>query len=90
MIDALKRSSANWITAVIPYFGMRPAGTVKISCACRSQPNWWQTSLLTAGGPRVDDGSACQPDSGFFNIPVDNLYALPVLLSTSPNAKFRI
>ncbi|WP_455377695.1 ribose-phosphate diphosphokinase [Petrachloros mirabilis] len=80
MIDALKRSSANRITAVIPYFGYARQDR-------KDQPRVPITAKLvadlitTAGADRVltMDLHAGQIQ-GFFNVPVDHLYALPVLL----------
>jgi ribose-phosphate pyrophosphokinase len=80
MIDALKRSSAHRITAVIPYFGYGRQDR-------KDQPRVPITAKLmadlitTAGASRVltMDLHAGQIQ-GFFNIPVDNLYAMPVLL----------
>jgi ribose-phosphate pyrophosphokinase len=80
MIDALKRSSAARITAVIPYFGYARQDR-------KDQPRVPITAKLvadlvtTAGTDRVltMDLHAGQIQ-GFFNIPVDHLYALPVLL----------
>ncbi len=80
MIDALKRSSASYITAVIPYYGYsrqdkKVAPRVPISAKLVAD-------LLTkAGVNRVItlDLHAGQIQ-GFFDIPVDNLYAAPVIL----------
>lgn len=80
MIDALKRSSASRITAVIPYFGYGRQDR-------KDQPRVPITAKLvadlvtTAGADRVltMDLHAGQIQ-GFFNIPVDHLYATPVLL----------
>ncbi len=80
MIDALKRSSASYITAVIPYFGYsrqdkKVAPRVPISAKLIAD-------LLTqTGAHRVItlDLHAGQIQ-GFFDIPVDNLYAAPVIL----------
>ena len=80
MIDALRRSSAYRITAVIPYFGYARQDR-------KDQPRVPITAKLvadlitTAGTDRVltMDLHAGQIQ-GFFNIPVDNLYATPVLL----------
>ena len=80
MIDALKRASARRITAVIPYYGYarqdkKVAPRVPISAKLVAD-------LLTkSGATRVItmDLHAGQIQ-GFFNIPVDNLYAAPVLL----------
>jgi ribose-phosphate pyrophosphokinase len=80
MIDALKRSSAYRITAVIPYFGYGRQDR-------KDQPRVPITAKLvadlitTAGAHRVltMDLHAGQIQ-GFFNIPVDHLYATPVLL----------
>jgi ribose-phosphate pyrophosphokinase len=80
MIDALKRSSANPITAVIPYFGYarqdkKVAPRVPISAKLMAD------LLYHTGVHRVItlDLHAGQIQ-GFFNIPVDNLYAAPVIL----------
>ncbi|MFQ5992571.1 MAG: ribose-phosphate diphosphokinase [Nitrospiraceae bacterium] len=80
MIDALKRSSASRITAVIPYFGYarqdrKDQPRVPISAKLMAD------LITTAGAHRVItmDLHAGQLQ-GFFNIPVDNLYASPVLL----------
>jgi ribose-phosphate pyrophosphokinase len=80
MIDALKRASARRITAVIPYYGYarqdkKVAPRVPISAKLVAD------LLTTAGATRVItmDLHAGQIQ-GFFNIPVDNLYAAPVLL----------
>ncbi|MFO7750239.1 MAG: ribose-phosphate pyrophosphokinase [Desulfobacteraceae bacterium] len=80
MIDALKRSSASRITAVIPYFGYarqdkKVAPRVPISAKLVAD-------LLTSTGVHriiTLDLHAAQIQ-GFFNIPVDNLYAAPVIL----------
>jgi ribose-phosphate pyrophosphokinase len=81
MIDALKRSSAYKITAVIPYFGYarqdkKVAPRVPISAKLVAD------LITTAGASRVItmDLHAGQIQ-GFFNIPVDNLFAAPVLLN---------
>jgi len=80
MIDALKRASAGSIVAVMPYFGYARQDR-------KSKPRTpisarLVADLLTAAGvERVlsIDLHAGQIQ-GFFNIPVDHLYAMPVLL----------
>ncbi len=81
MVDALKRASAERITAVIPYFGYarqdrRPRST-RVPITAKVVANMLQTAgvsrLLTM------DLHADQIQ-GFFDIPVDNIYASPVLL----------
>jgi len=80
MIDALKRSSAHKITAVMPYFGYarqdkKVAPRVPISAKVVAN------LLATAGADRLItmDLHAGQIQ-GFFDIPVDNLFAAPVLI----------
>jgi len=80
MVDALKRASARRITAVVPYYGYarqdkKVAPRVPISAKMVAD------LLTTAGATRVItmDLHAGQIQ-GFFDIPVDNLYAAPVLL----------
>src|SRR5881409_844034 len=80
MLDALKRASAKRITAVIPYYGYarqdrKVAPRVPISAKLIAD------LVTTAGASRMltMDLHAGQIQ-GFFNIPVDNLYATPVLL----------
>ena len=80
MIDALKRASARRITAVIPYFGYarqdrKDKPRVPISSKLVAD------LLTTAGADRalIVDLHAPQMQ-GFFNIPVDHLFASPVLV----------
>jgi ribose-phosphate pyrophosphokinase len=82
MVDALKRASARRITAVMPYFGYarqdrRPRST-RVPISAKVVANMLQSvgveRLLTM------DLHADQIQ-GFFDIPVDNIYASPVLLS---------
>jgi ribose-phosphate pyrophosphokinase len=79
LVDALKRSSARRITAVMPYFGYarqdrRPRST-RVPISAKVVANMLQTvgveRLLTM------DLHADQIQ-GFFDIPVDNIYASPV------------
>ncbi|MGS1016023.1 ribose-phosphate pyrophosphokinase [Allosphingosinicella humi] len=86
-IDALKRSSAKRITAVIPYFGYarqdrKPGPRTPISAKLVA-------NLITvAGADRIlsIDLHAGQIQ-GFFDIPTDNLYAAPVM-SADIQARF--
>ena len=80
-IDALKRASAKQITAVIPYFGYarqdrKPGPRTPISAKLVAN------LITTAGANRVltIDLHAGQIQ-GFFDIPVDNLYAAPILVN---------
>lgn len=80
MVDALRRSSARRITPVIPYYGyarqdrkVQPRAPITAKLVA---------DLVTAAGA---DRVLCVElhagqIQGFFNIPVDNLYATPVLL----------
>jgi len=80
MIDAMKRASASRVTAVIPYYGYarqdkKVAPRVPISAKLVAD------MITLAGATRIItlDLHAGQIQ-GFFNIPVDNLFAAPVLL----------
>ncbi|MEO0270951.1 MAG: ribose-phosphate pyrophosphokinase [candidate division WOR-3 bacterium] len=93
LIDAAVRASAKRITAVIPYFGYarqdrKDAPRVPISAKLVAN------LIQTAGANRV---LTCDLHSdqiqGFFDIPVDNLYALPVFrdfLGILPSDKFMV
>ena len=80
MIDALKRASARRITAVIPYFGYarqdrKDKPRVPISSKLVAD------LLTTAGADRALIVDLHAPQlQGFFNIPVDHLFASPVLV----------
>jgi len=80
MIDALKRSSAYRITAVIPYYGYARQDR-KVQPRVPISAKLMADLIATAGADRVltMDLHAGQIQ-GFFNIPVDHLYATPVLL----------
>jgi len=80
MIDALKRASARRITAVVPYYGYsrqdrkdKPRAPISAKLVA--------DLLTTAGADRalIIDPHAPQIQ-GFFNIPVDHLFASPVLV----------
>lgn len=80
MIDAMKRASAKRVTAVIPYYGYarqdrKTASRVPITAKLVAD------IITTAGADRVlaMDLHAGQIQ-GFFNIPVDHLYAVPILV----------
>jgi ribose-phosphate pyrophosphokinase len=80
MIDALRRSSARRITAVIPYYGYARQDR-KVAPRAPISAKLLADLISVAGTDRVlcIDLHAGQIQ-GFFNIPVDNLYASPVLL----------
>lgn len=79
-IDALKRSSARRITAVVPYYGYSRQDR-KSSPRSPITAKLVANLITTAGADRVltMDLHAGQIQ-GFFDIPVDNLYAAPVLV----------
>lgn len=89
MVDALKRASAERISAVIPYFGYarqdrRPRST-RVPITAKVVANM----LQTVGVARVltMDLHADQIQ-GFFDIPVDNIYASPILLADLRQKKY--
>ena len=81
MADALKRASAGRITAAVPYFGYarqdRRPRSARVAITAKVVANM----LQAAGVQRVltVDLHADQIQ-GFFDIPVDNIYAAPILL----------
>ena len=80
MIDAFRRSSAERVTAVIPYYGYARSDKKdrpRVPVAAKLVANL----ITTAGADRVltIDLHAAQIQ-GFFDIPVDHLYAAPVII----------
>jgi ribose-phosphate pyrophosphokinase len=90
MVDALKRASARRITAVIPYFGYarqdRRSRSTRVPISAKVVANL----LETVGVERVltMDLHADQIQ-GFFDIPVDNIYASPVLLADLKSKNYK-
>ncbi|MGE4293523.1 MAG: ribose-phosphate diphosphokinase [Desulfovibrio sp.] len=80
ILDALKRASANRVTAVVPYYGYARQDR-KVAPRAPISAKLVADFLSTAGMDRIVtvDLHAGQIQ-GFFNCPVDNLYAAPVLL----------
>lgn len=82
MVDALKRSSATRITAVVPYFGYsrqdRRSRLTRVPITAKLAAKM----VEAAGVDRIltVDLHADQIQ-GFFNIPIDNIYAQPVLIA---------
>jgi ribose-phosphate pyrophosphokinase len=89
MVDALKRASAERISAVIPYFGYarqdRRPRSARVPISAKVVANM----LQAVGVARVltMDLHADQIQ-GFFDIPVDNIYASPVLLGDLRQQKY--
>ena len=89
LVDALKRASAGRITAAIPYFGYarqdRRPRSARVPITAKVVANMLQAvgvqRLLTM------DLHADQIQ-GFFDIPVDNVYAAPVLLNDLDKQKY--
>jgi ribose-phosphate pyrophosphokinase len=80
MLDAFRRSSAERVTAVIPYYGYARSDKKdrpRVSIAAKLVANL----IATAGADRIltMDLHAAQIQ-GFFDIPVDHLYAAPVFI----------
>jgi len=90
MVDALKRASAGRITAVIPYFGYarmdRRPRSMRVPISAKVVANM----IEAVGVNRVltMDLHADQIQ-GFFDIPVDNIYASPVLLSDLKSKRYQ-
>ena len=78
-IDALKRASAASVTAVIPYFSYAK-GDKKDEPRVSIRARVCADAIEAAGADRVVTLDLHAPQvQGFFHIPVDDLYALPVL-----------
>jgi ribose-phosphate pyrophosphokinase len=85
MIDAIRRASAERITAVMPYYGYARQDR-KVAPRVPITAKLVADLITTAGADRVltIDLHAGQIQ-GFFNIPVDNLFATPVIMEFIKN-----
>jgi ribose-phosphate pyrophosphokinase len=80
MIDALKRASAEEITAVIPYYGYARQDR-KVAPRAPITAKLVADLLSTAGATRVISMELHAGQiQGFFNVPFDHLYSMPVML----------
>lgn len=90
MIDALRRASAGRITAAIPYFGYarqdRRPRSARVAITAKVVAN-----MLTSVGVNRLLTMDLHSDQiqGFFEIPVDNIYASPVLLADLAKLKYK-
>jgi ribose-phosphate pyrophosphokinase len=89
MIDAARRASANYITAVIPYFGFARQDRKdkpRVSIASKLVANL----LTTAGANRVMTMDLHAPQiQGFFDIPVDHLDSSAIFIPYIENLKIK-
>ena len=90
VIDALRRASARRITAVIPYFGYARQDR-KVGSRTPISAKLVANLITEAGANRVltVDLHAGQIQ-GFFDIPTDNLFAMPVIVKPGQIAKARM
>ena len=88
MIDALRRASAKRITAVLPYFGYARQDR-KVQSRTPITAKLAADLITASGADRVlsMDLHAGQIQ-GFFNLPVDHLYAMPILTDYIKNKQY--
>jgi ribose-phosphate pyrophosphokinase len=89
MVDAMRRASAGRITAVVPYFGYarqdRRARGARVPITAKLVANL----LATSGVDRLLTVDLhAEQIQGFFDIPVDNVFASPILLSDAWKQKY--
>lgn len=90
MVDALRRASAGRVTAVVPYFGYARQDRRVRSARVPITAKVVADMMVTVGVDRVltlDLHS--EQIQGFFDVPVDNVYASPVLLQDIEKQKFK-
>ena len=88
-IDALKRASAKSVTAVIPYFSYAK-GDKKDEPRVSIRAKVCADALVVAGVDRIITLDLHSPQiQGFFGVPVDNLYALPILAEGLVNERLQ-
>lgn len=88
MIDALKRASAKRITAVVPYYGFARQDRRPYSARVPITARLAADMLTIAGAHRVITVDLHSDQiQGFFDIPVDNIYASPVLVEDIQKTK---
>jgi ribose-phosphate pyrophosphokinase len=81
MIDALKRSSASRITAVVPYYGYARQDRRSRSARVPISAKLVARMIEQAGAHRLLTVDLhAEQIQGFFDIPVDNVYSSPILL----------
>ena len=86
-IDAFKRASADIVTAIIPYFSYGK-GDKKDEPRVSIRARVCADAIEVAGADRVVTMDLHAPQiQGFFRIPVDNLYAMPVLIAALKKEK---
>ncbi len=82
MIDALKRASANSITAVIPYYGYARQDR-KVAPRTPITSKLVADLIVASGASRVISMELHAGQiQGFFNVPFDHLYSSPVMINT--------
>ena len=81
MLDALERSSARRITAVVPYFGYSRQDRRIRSARVPISAKVVADMIVSSGADRVITVDLhAEQIQGFFDVPVDNIYASPILL----------
>ncbi len=90
MVDAMRRASAYRITAVIPYFGYARQDRRVRSARVPISAKLIAKLITTAGAHRVLTVDLhAEQIQGFFDVPVDNVYASPLLLSDLWRQKYQ-
>jgi len=89
MVDALRRASAGRITAVVPYFGYARQDRRVRSSRVPITAKVVADMMVGAGVDRVLTVDLhAEQIQGFFDVPVDNVYASPVLLDDINRQKY--
>ncbi len=90
MVDAMRRASAGRITAVVPYFGYARQDRRVRSARVPITAKVVADMMVSAGVDRVLTVDLhAEQIQGFFDVPVDNVYASPVLLADIKRQSFQ-
>jgi ribose-phosphate pyrophosphokinase len=90
MADAMRRASAGSITAVVPYFGYarqdRRVRSIRVPISAKVVADIIEASGITRV---ITVDLHAEQIQGFFRIPVDNVYGIPIMFEDIENKKFK-